>query len=54
MAKSDYKAPYGWLHSCGELYYQLDHPVECKCLEDGHWEWYEKEVDSDRKDKKVH
>lgn len=36
-------APYGWLHSCGRLFYQLDHPCECECGVDGNWEWYENE-----------
>ena len=41
MEDKKHWAPYGWLHSCGELYYQLDHPVDCQCSEEGEWEWYE-------------
>lgn len=34
-------APYGWIHSCGRFFYQLDCPGECECGQQGGWEWYE-------------
>ena len=42
-SKQEHQEPYGWLHFCGELYYQLDHPEDCKCSKEGEWVWYEKE-----------
>jgi len=36
------KEEYGWIHSCGMLHYQLDHPEACRfCNQIGFWNWYE-------------
>lgn len=40
---------YGWLHSCGTLYYQLDSPEVCWiCTEKGTWNWHDEKDDSNR------
>jgi hypothetical protein len=34
------KEEYGWIHSCGMLHYQLDHPGSCRfCNQIGLWVW---------------
>jgi len=39
--------PYGWRHSCGESFHQMDSPGDpCPtCGEDGDWEWFDEEID---------
>ena len=40
-------SPYGWRHSCGESFHQMDSPGDpCPtCGEDGDWEWFDEEID---------
>ena len=51
------KEEYGWIHSCGMLHYQLDHPGTCRfCNQTGFWNWHEDKSanNSSGADKNVH
>ena len=48
--KRYYNPEYGWSHSCGERYHQLDKPGEScpTCGEEEGWEWFDEHSDQDQ------
>ena len=48
--KKEYRPEYGWQHSCGESYHQLDNPGDTcpSCGEEGgDWEWFDRTIEKE-------
>jgi len=47
--KRMYRPEYGWQHSCGESYHQLDSPGDpCpSCGEQGDWEYFDRTIEKE-------
>jgi len=48
--KKMYRPEYGWQHSCGESYHQLDSPGDtCPSCgeEDADWDWFDRTIEKE-------